>query len=406
MKLLFAWRYFKSEKSVNAINIISWISVLAIAVVVAALIIIFSVFNGFEELVKGLYADFYADLEIKPTQGKIITLTSQQLLQLKGIRGVNAISLTAEEKAVLVNGDYQSIVTVKGVDSNQSSINNIGKHIIRGKYMLGTTEKPSLVVGAGIENAIGIDVDKSIYPIVLYLPNRSELQHLGSIEGMNSFSVNPVGTFMVQEEFDNKYVFSNLGFVKYMLDMKPDEYSTCEIKLDSTLNEKRIIENIQEILGINYLLQTRYQQNQSLYTAMQVEKWVIYGVTCLILMVAAFNIIGALTMLVLEKQKDISVLKAMGATNGTIQQIFLAEGVLLSLIGGSIGVTLATLICVLQIKFHLIALSGGTFLIDYYPVKILLSDYVIVFITVLVIAVLAAWIPSRQAGREELALKS
>lgn len=406
MKLLFAWRYFKSEKSVNAINIISWISVLAIAVVVAALIIIFSVFNGFEELVKGLYADFYADLEIKPTQGKIITLTSQQLLQLKGIRGVNAISLAAEEKAVLVNGDYQSIVTVKGVDSNQSSINNIGKHIIRGKYMLGTTEKPSLVVGAGIENAIGIDVDKSIYPIVLYLPNRSELQHLGSIEGMNSFSVNPVGTFMVQEEFDNKYVFSNLGFVKYMLDMKPDEYSTCEIKLDSTLNEKRIIENIQEILGINYLLQTRYQQNQSLYTAMQVEKWVIYGVTCLILMVAAFNIIGALTMLVLEKQKDISVLKAMGATNGTIQQIFLAEGVLLSLIGGSIGVTLATLICVLQIKFHLIALSGGTFLIDYYPVKILLSDYVIVFITVLVIAVLAAWIPSRQAGREELALKS
>lgn len=406
MKLLFAWRYFKSEKSVNAINIISWISVLAIAVVVAALIIIFSVFNGFEELVKGLYADFYADLEIKPTQGKIITLTSQQLLQLKGIRGVNAISLAAEEKAVLVNGDYQSIVTVKGVDSNQSSINNIGKHIIRGKYMLGTTEKPSLVVGAGIENAIGIDVDKSIYPIVLYLPNRSELQHLGSIEGMNSFSVNPVGTFMVQEEFDNKYVFSNLGFVKYMLDMKPDEYSTCEIKLNSTLNEKRIIENIQEILGINYLLQTRYQQNQSLYTAMQVEKWVIYGVTCLILMVAAFNIIGALTMLVLEKQKDISVLKAMGATNGTIQQIFLAEGVLLSLIGGSIGVTLATLICVLQIKFHLIALSGGTFLIDYYPVKILLSDYVIVFITVLVIAVLAAWIPSRQAGREELALKS
>ena len=406
MKLLFAWRYFKSEKSVNAINIISWISVLAIAVVVAALIIVFSVFNGFEEIVKGLYADFYADVEIKPKQGKLITLSNQQLSQLKGIEGVNAVSLTAEEKAVLVNGDYQSIVTIKGVDNNQSAINNISKHIIRGKYLLGTTEKPNLVVGVGIENAVGVDVDKSVYPVVLYLPNRNELQHLGSIEGMNSFSVNPVGTFMVQEEFDNKYVFSNLGFVKYMLDMKPDEYSSCEIKLDSTLNEKRIIENIQELLGKNYLLQTRYQQNQSLYTAMQVEKWVIYGVTCLILMVAAFNIIGALTMLVLEKQKDISVLKAMGATNGTIQQIFLAEGVLLSLVGGSIGIALATLICVAQIKFHLIRLSGGTFLIDYYPVKILLSDYIIVFITVLVVAVLAAWIPSRQAGKEELALKS
>ena len=168
MKLLFAWRYFKSEKSVNAINIISWISVLAIAVVVAALIIVFSVFNGFEEIVKGLYADFYADVEIKPKQGKLITLSNQQLSQLKGIEGVNAVSLTAEEKAVLVNGDYQSIVTIKGVDNNQSAINNISKHIIRGKYLLGTTEKPDLVVGAGIENAVGVDVDKSIYPVVLY----------------------------------------------------------------------------------------------------------------------------------------------------------------------------------------------------------------------------------------------
>jgi lipoprotein-releasing system permease protein len=139
---------------------------------------------------------------------------------------------------------------------------------------------------------------------------------------------------------------------------------------------------------------------------MQIEKWVIYGVTCLILMVAAFNIIGALTMLVLEKQKDIAVLKAMGATDATIQYIFLSEGILLSVIGGAIGISLSTIICLLQIKFHLITLSGGTFLIDYYPVKLLWSDYLIVFLTVLVIAVLAAWFPARKAGREELALKS
>ncbi len=406
MKLLFAWRYFKSEKSVNAINIISWISVLAIAVVVAALIIVFSVFNGFEDLVKGLYADFYADLSITPTIGKTLILSQNQINQLKQIKGVTAISLAAEEKAVLVNGDYQSIVTVRGVDDNQNLVSNISGHVIRGKYALGTTEKPGIVVGVGIENAAGVDVEKGIYPATLYMPNRNNLQHLGSIEGMNSFSVVPTGTFMVQEDFDNKYVFTNLGFVKYMLDMKQDEYSSCEVRLDSTMNEKRIITDIQSLLGYKYLLQTRYQQNQSLYTAMQIEKWVIYGVTCLILMVAAFNIIGALTMLVLEKQKDIAVLKAMGATDATIQYIFLSEGILLSVIGGAIGISLSTIICLLQIKFHLITLSGGTFLIDYYPVKLLWSDYLIVFLTVLVIAVLAAWFPARKAGREELALKS
>ena len=406
MKLLFAWRYFKSEKSVNAINIISWISVLAIAVVVAALIIVFSVFNGFEDLVKSLYADFYADLSITPSTGKNITLTKDQLNQLKNIKGVVAVSLAAEEKAVLVNGDYQSIVTVRGVDDELNKVSNISGHIMRGKYALGTTEKPGIVVGVGIENAVGVDVEKGLYPATLYMPNRNESQHFGSIDGMNSFSVNPAGTFMVQEDFDNKYVFTNLGFVKYMLDMKEDEYSSCELRLDSTINERKLIKRIQLILGDKYLLQTRYQQNQSLYTAMQIEKWVIYGVTCLILMVAAFNIIGALTMLVLEKQKDIAVLKAMGSTDGTIQSIFLLEGVLLSVIGGAIGITIATIICVLQIKFHLITLSGGTFLIDYYPVKLLWSDYVVVFITILVIAVLAAWIPARKAGKEVLTLKS
>ena len=406
MKLLFAWRYFKSEKSVNAINIISWISVLAIAVVVAALIIVFSVFNGFEDLVKSLYADFYADLSISPKLGKTLTLTQNQINKLKKINGVTTVSLAAEEKAVLVNGDYQSIVTVRGVDNDMNKVSNINGHIMRGTYALGTTEKPSIVVGVGIENAVGLDVEKGLLPATLYMPNRNESQHFGSIDGMNSFSVNPVGTFMVQEDFDNKYIFTNISFVKYMLDMKQDEYSSCEIGLDSTIDENKTIHEIQSFLGDKYLLQTRYQQNQSLYTAMQIEKWVIYGVTCLILMVAAFNIIGALTMLVLEKQKDIAVLKAMGATEGMIQSIFLTEGILLSLIGGAIGISLSTIICLLQLKYHIITLSGGTFLIDYYPIKLLWSDYVIVFLTVLVIALLAAWVPARKAGKEVLALKS
>jgi len=406
LKLLFAWRYFRSEKSVNAINIISWISVLAIAVVVAALIIVFSVFNGFEDLVKSLYADFYSDVRLIPASGKILKLDANQISQLKHVNGVIAISFVTEEKAVLVNGESQGIVTVKGVDSAQSLVTNLSHHLLRGKFSMGSVEKPEIVMGVGIEGAVGADVERSIYPLTLYMPNRNETEHLGSIDGMNSFQVNASGTFMVQEEFDNKYIFTNIDFVKYMLDMKPNEYSFCEVKLDSNLNQEKIINNIQQLLGNKYKLKTRYQQNQSLYSAMQIEKWVIYGVTCLILMVAAFNIIGALTMLVLEKQKDIAVLSAMGANDGTIQQIFLLEGILLSIVGGGIGIAIATTICFLQVKFHLIALSGGSFLINYYPVKMMLSDFVIVFLTVFIIAIGASWFPARKAGKEKLELKS
>jgi len=249
LKLLFAWRYFRSEKSVNAINIISWISVLAIAVVVAALIIVFSVFNGFEDLVKGLYADFYSDLRVIPASGKILKLDANQISQLKHVNGVIAISLVTEEKAVLVNGESQGIVTVKGVDSSQSLVTNLNNHILRGKYSLGSVEKPEIVMGVGIESAVGADVERSIYPLTLYMPNRNETEHLGSIDGMNSFQINASGTFMVQEEFDNKYVFTNINFVKYMLDMKPNEYSFCEVKLDSNLNQEKITNDIQQLLG-------------------------------------------------------------------------------------------------------------------------------------------------------------
>jgi len=379
---------------------------MAIAVVVAALIVVFSVFNGFENLVQQLYSDFYADANISPKIGKTITLTQAQIASLKKIKGVVALSLCAEEKAILVNGDYQSIVTMRGVDSGFNLVNNISNRIVRGKYDLGTNEKPSIVMGVGIESAVGADVERAIYPLTLYTPNRGTNASLGTMEGMNSFKVNPTGSFVIQQDFDNQYAFTNIDFMKYMLDLKPNEYSACEIRLDSTLNNRNILNQIKNYLGEAYVVKTRYEQNQSLFAAMQIEKWVIFAVTALILMVAAFNIIGALTMLVLEKQKDIGVLKALGATSRLIQEIFLCEGILLSFIGGIIGMTIATIVCLLQLKFHLITLEGGTFVINYYPVKILWTDYLLVFVTIFVIAIIAAWLPASKAGKESLSLKS
>ncbi len=403
MNFLFAWRYFKSKKSTNAINIIAWISVVAITVGTAALIVVLSVFNGFEGLVKGLYADFYADIRIAPAVGKTFRLSTAQYQQIKQTDGVLGLSGVVEEKAVLVNGECTSIVYIRGVDNQFENVIKISSHIKRGKFELGTAENPSMVVGIGIENAACLDVERPSSPITLYMPNRGAA-NFKSADALNAFNVKAVGTFMVQQDFDNKYVFSNLAFMRFMLNLQADEYSAIDIK--SNANADLVKKKLQEILGNTFLVQTRYEQNQSLFTVMQIEKWVIYAILSLILVVAAFNMIGALTMLVLEKQKDIAVLQAMGANQNRIKGIFLSEGLLLAGLGAVSGMLLAAIICGIQERFELIKLGGNTFIIDYYPVKMHLADFVLVAGTVFVIAVLAAYIPAKKASVQSFSLKS
>lgn len=405
MELLFAWRYFRSKKSTNAINIIAWISVLAIAVGTAALIVVLSVFNGFEDLVRGLYGDFYSDIRIAPATGKFFKLDTVQLKAIKTVNGVKAWSFVAEEKSMLVNGDAQSIVTLKGVDERFPTVNRLQSHIVRGKYNMGSPDHPLLVAGAGIQNAVAVDPESNLSTLTIYLPDRSA-RNFSAEEGMRSFNVDISGSFMVQQEFDNKYAFTNLEFVQYMLDLQPNEYSSIEIAVSGEDKLLRVKKQLQAALGSQFKVSTRLEQNQSLFTVMQVEKWVIYGILSLILVVAAFNMIGALTMLVLEKQKDIAVLKAVGANEQTIQRIFLSEGLVLAAVGGIAGMLLAFLICIAQLKLKLVKLEGGTFIIDYYPVKMLGWDFLLVTLTVLFVTILAAWLPSRKAASQLYSLKS
>ncbi len=377
---------------------------MAIGVGTAALIIVLSVFNGFEDLVKGLYADFYADMRIVPATGKSFHISPEQINKIKNTPGVAVISYVAEEKAVL-NGAFQTIISLKGVDNQYAQVTSINtpQHIIRGKYDMGTIDAPKLVVGSGIENAAGLSVDKEQFTATIYLPNK-QASKLIADDGLHAFTVTPAGTFAVQQDFDNKYAFTNLAFVKYMLGMLPDEFSALELKV--TGSPEKVKARLESLLGKSLLVETRYEQNKSLYAVMQMEKWVIYGILSLILVVAAFNMIGALTMLVLEKKTDIAVLKAMGASEKKIQGIFLYEGLLLATLGGGSGVLLAIFICYLQINFHLIKLGGESFIIDYYPVKMFASDFLLVTTTVLIIALLAAWVPSRKASRQLFSLKS
>ncbi len=407
MHFLFAWRYFKAKKSTNVINIIAWVCITAIVIGTAALILVLSVFNGFEGLVKSLYSAFYPDLKISAPIGKVINFSPQQQQELKNIKDIKTFSLVVEEKALLQSYDNQSLVTVKGVDSQYRYVNTVSEHIAGGDYEFGTAERPLIVLGAGVESSLGILADKFADALTIYIPQKKgQATGLDVMSTISNDSIHAVGSFMIQQDFDNKYALTNIGFLKSRLQMAPDEYTAVEIAVTSADKTDQVQKEISKLLGNGYKIENRYQQNQSLYSVMRMERWIFYAVLCLILVVAAFNMVGALTMLVLEKEKDISILNALGASQSFIQRVFLSEGFLLASIGGVIGMLLALIGVLLQLKFHIVPLEGGSFLIDYFPAELKLADFILVGVTVLFIAFIASWLPARKASHREFSLRS
>jgi lipoprotein-releasing system permease protein len=402
MQFLFAWRYLKAKKSTNAINIISWITMVVIAVVTWAMVVVLSVFNGFEGLVQSLYGDFFADIKIEPAQGKVMQLSPSQIATIKANSGVATFSGAVEEKVMLKNDEAQANAVIKGVEPAYQQTAGVAKHILHGNFDLGDTTNPKLLLGAGVENAIQVLADKNLLPITFYIPNGKAQTKADAIR---SYNVGTCGSFVIQQEFDNKYAITNIDFMRYMLDLQPNEFSNADVFVRNPEKTDAIKEQLQAQLGNQYILSTRYEQNKSLFNVMRMEKWIIFCVLCIILIVAAFNMVGALTMLVLEKQKDIDTLKAIGATNDYVLGIFLRQGLLLALIGGVIGAVLGFLTCKAQQVFHLIKLGQGSFVIDHYPVEMQWFDFLLVSITVLVIALIASWLPAKKAAAKQMELK-
>jgi lipoprotein-releasing system permease protein len=403
--LTFAWRYFKAKKSANAINIIAWVTVGVIAFATCCQVLVLSVFNGFEDLVKSLYSSFYADVKIIPATGKTYTLTAAQIASIKNLPAIAGFSMIAEEKALLKNQDAQTVIYLKGVDSSYSTVSGVASKTNRGKYIIGTAEEPYLVVGSGIQNATALNFSAPFNTdsVAVILPKKTNSND--PFQSISEGFITPSGSFTIQQEFDDKYAITNIGFVKQQMGFAADEYSAVEIKLKDKTDPKEASDALALLLGKNYKVQTKYQQNTSLYNTMKLEKWAIYAVLTLILIIAAFNMVSALTMLVLEKRKDISVLQSMGASNNSVLKIFLSEGLLLGSIGTIAGIVMAIAICLLQLKFKFIKLAGGSFLLDYFPVKLIATDFILVAVTATAIAFLAAWFPARKASRQAFELR-
>jgi lipoprotein-releasing system permease protein len=403
--LTFAWRYFKAKKTANAINIIAWLCVSIIAIVTCAQVLVLSVFNGFEGLVKSLYSSFYNDIRVTPIEGKTFTITLAQIAKLKKQPFVTGISMLAEENALLKNEESQKVVSLKGVDDNYKNISGVALKISDGTFDIGSMDTPKIIVGYGVQNAAFIHVNDALPASIVTIILPKKTLSTNAEEAISEGNARAAGVFSIQQEIDEKFAITNIDFVKLQMGLAANEYSALEIKLQPNANVEAAKKILQKLLGTTLKVQNRYEQNANLYNTMRMEKWVVYAVLTLIIIIASFTIISVLTMLVLEKQKDISILRSMGTTKMGIQKIFLAEGLLLSLIGASSGIALAVIICLLQMKFHFIKISGGSFLIDYFPVKMIASDFLMVAATAIIISFLAAWFPAQKAANKAIALK-
>jgi lipoprotein-releasing system permease protein len=399
-----ARRYLVAKKSHNAINIISFISVMGVTVGTMALIVILSVFNGFDELVRSLINSFNPDLKIMLAEGKAFVPEDEMLRKIKAIPGVYDLSLVLEDKALVRYEERQTIAVVRGVSDNYSNITGLDTMIVEGVYNLKINDEPYALIGRGIRIYLNVML-LSPRQMSLYVPRRSSDMSIDANRALSRKYISVSGVFSIEQEYDLKYIMVPLDFARQLFEYPNGEVNMIEIKLKPGANAARIQRNIGEIYGDHYQVLNRYQQNEVFYKTMLAEKWAIFLILIFILIVASFNVIGTLTMLMLEKKKDMVTLSNLGADNRLLKRIFLFEGWMISTSGAVLGTLLGLLICWLQLHFELIKLQGsGSFIIDAYPVVVKPADVLITLVAVIIIGLMAAWYPIRYFNKKHVQL--
>jgi len=393
-----ARRYLISKKSHNIINLISGISMITVAVGTAALVIVLSVFNGFESVVKSLFSVFDPDIEITIAKGKTFHNYELNADQIRALPGVISYTEVVEENALLHYNKQQYLATIKGVDSLYQHKSPLDSLMVNGIMLLQEDSLDFAVPGYGIAYYLGLDMNAPDNFISVYIPKRK-----GNITGLpqESFSseiIRPMGIFSVQQDFDDKYMLVPLRFARRILDYT-DEVTGIEIRLEKGADASEIQKRIAGIAGPEFKILNRFQQQEVLYKIMKSEKWAVFLILTFILIIASFSVVGSLSMLILDKQKDITILRSLGAEDKTIRQIFFLEGLLISFTGALAGLILGLLICFVQQQFGLVKLQGsGSFIMESYPVKLMATDLLYVFLTISVIGAAAAWLPVKRIG--------
>lgn len=401
-----ARRYLFSKKSHNAINIISGISVGGVALAAMAMVCVMSVFNGFRDLVASLFTSFDPQIKVVPAAGKTAAADDPTLLHIKQWPGVEAASACVEDNALALYGEQQIMVTVKGVDDEFEHTSDI-KNILYGdgQYRLQTANLPYGIPGIQLAAQMGDGVTYS-HPLVICAPrNGEQINMMNPIESFNIDSVySPGVVFSVnQKKYDNNYLITSIDFARRLFE-RQGLITSLELKLKSGVSTSQAVKELQQIAGPHYKVLDRYAQQEDVFKIMNIEKVMAYLFLTFILLIACFNIVGSLSMLIIDKKKDVETLRNLGADDRQIRQIFLFEGRMISLFGATIGVVLGLLLCWGQRTFGWLKLgnSSGNFIIDAYPVSVHGWDILLVFATVIVVGFLSVWYPVRYLSRRLL----
>lgn len=396
-----ARRYVFSKKSTNAINVISAISVVGVAVGTMALVIVLSVFNGFHDLVASFFTNFDPQIELVPTQGKTAPADDPVLDQIRKMPEVSVHTDVLEDQGLAVYGDRQQMVTVMGVDDNFTQLTNIGDILYGdGEFSLQAANLFYAIPGIRLAQDMGLGARFEGY-LKLYAPvRRGQITELADpSEGFVVDSlISPGVVFAVnQAKYDRDHIICSIGFARRLFD-QDGMLSSLQIRLKPGSDLGAVKKQMREIVGSKYNVLDRFEQQSDTFNIMQIEKVLAYVFLTFILMVACFNIISSLSMLIIDKKADAATLRNLGATDKQIRSIFLFEGRIISAIGAVVGILLGLLLCWLQQEFGLVHMgdSAGSFVVNAYPVSVHYDDVAIVFVTVLLIGWGAAWIPTRK----------
>ena len=400
--LYIARRYLFSKKSHNAINIISGISVCGVALATLALVCTLSVFNGFHDLISGFFTHFDPDLKVEAIKGKTFETDSSTLAALRALPEVEVVSLTLEDNAMVKYKGQQTMVTIKGVDDNFQALTHI-EELLYGnpEFKLYDAVADYGVLGVQLMYVLGTGLDP-YDPIEVYAPRRGAKVNLSN--PMASFHREllflPGNTLCINDSrYASSYIVTSLDFAHRLFENE-SAVSAIEIRLSPKASVAKGKQSIVAIMGEGYTVKDRYEQQAATFKVVEIEKFVTYLFLCFILMVACFNIISSVSMLILDKQANADTLKSLGATDNFVARIFIYEGNLIALLGAVIGLVLGLVICLLQQEFGIIGLGAqGQFVVDAYPVRVRVADLFLVLVSVIAVSAVSVWLPIKMLNK-------
>lgn len=394
-----ARRYLFSRK-ISLVNVISFIAIFGVAGMTAALIVILSVFNGFDSIIRTMMNKFDPDIKVSPAQGKTFLLDPAVYQQLSSIEGVRAISVNVEETSLFEYDGRQYIATMKGVDSSYARVSQIPECVYQGSYILRDSMRtPYAIVGSGVASNLWIQ-QNGMRTIQVYAPLRHEKITMNPDDAFHRALIMPGGVFHIHQDYDDKYVVVPLDFAQRCLNYAENEISFIEIACLSNDCVDDVADKIRSVMGGAFLVKNRYQQQDILFKIMRSEKLSIFVMLSFIIVIASFNIIGALSMLIIDKKNDIQTLSHLGASSAFVKAIFRYTGQLITLLGVVLGMVLGLLVCWLQIEFQFLKFPDGSFIMDYYPVDVRFMDVLATFAVVVIIGFVASSIPSRKISEQ------